>query len=804
MKKRLFSFPKALPARIQNSVWVLLGYMLVNIALLVLIFRQAALAPSWQLWVTGALAGAAFGFALLGLVAIFNNHPERGVWITFIPWGFVLVITSSVVTGLGLSFLLAALTMFILVANLTLPEQQRSWFINIGALLGLLSLLADVFIPTERISIPGLQLIIYGSLAFFSLILLGTIVTRFWDYPLRTKLMVTFLTVTLLPLGGTFALNNWVTQRNLVAAAETSLQGAAVETAAALDTFLESGLSDVRIAARFFDLIEYMELPASERAGSEAEEHMYSNIRSLVGRNETYISSIGLMDLNGQNLADTDPSQIGEIEADKPFFTETLAALAPTVSDVELDEGDLSLYFSAPILSQKNEVIGVLRIRYDAAILQAILAESAANSGVPDGVADLIDENQIFLGLTDDPEDILHTVVTLPEELFTQLQADGRLPETDSAEELSMNQPDLEALLNNAAQDPHFVLESESEQASVAFLRNKPWKVLFAQPQATYLTPLVAQNKTATISGVLIAMLAVFASFGVVRFISQPVLELTRVAQDVADGNLNQQVTLNTKDEFGTLSRVFNSMTAQIRDSIDMLEQRVAERTKALATSNEVSRRLSTILDEKQLVREVVEQVREAFDYYHSHIYLYDSTGSELIMAGGTGEVGRVLLAQGHKIPRGKGLVGRAAELNLPVLVSDTSQDPNWLPNTLLPDTKSEVAVPISIGNQVLGVLDVQHNIVGGLKLEDADLLQSIANQVAIAIQNARSYARAQKQAQYETLVGTINQNIQKTTSVETAMQVAIREVGRALGGTRVQVTLREGIDANLTGSKDR
>ncbi len=212
------------------------------------------------------------------------------------------------------------------------------------------------------------------------------------------------------------------------------------------------------------------------------------------------------------------------------------------------------------------------------------------------------------------------------------------------------------------------------------------------------------------------------------------------------------------------------------------LEERVAARTKALATSTEVSRRLSTILDRKELVAEVVNQVKNAFGYYHAQIYFFDEAKENLVMAGGTGEAGEMMLAQSHQIAKGRGLVGSAAESNQIVLVSDTLQNPEWLPNALLPDTRSEIAIPISIGDQVLGVLDIQHNVTDGLQREDVDSLQSIANQVAIALQNIQSTEVVAKRATELQTVANISTAAATIINIEDMLQEVVHLTQRGFG----------------------
>jgi HAMP domain-containing protein len=277
----------------------------------------------------------------------------------------------------------------------------------------------------------------------------------------------------------------------------------------------------------------------------------------------------------------------------------------------------------------------------------------------------------------------------------------------------------------------------------------------------------------------------------------RPIAAMTEVATAVSQGDFSQTVPFESDDELGILARAFNLMVKQINDFFAELEDRISVRTQALQTSTEVSRRLSTLLDQEQLVAEMVHQVQRAFDYYHVHIYLLDEETQDLAMAGGTGEAGRALLSKGHRLAWGKGLVGRCAANNEVVLISNVAEAENWLPNPYLPDTKTELAVPIAIGEQVLGVLDVQDVEVGKLDEEDVHLLQSVSNQVAVALRNARLYETVQKRADHEAVVNQINQQLLSAPTMERVLEIAAQGLGKYLGVRRATIQLSRVANSN-------
>jgi GAF domain-containing protein/HAMP domain-containing protein len=231
------------------------------------------------------------------------------------------------------------------------------------------------------------------------------------------------------------------------------------------------------------------------------------------------------------------------------------------------------------------------------------------------------------------------------------------------------------------------------------------------------------------------------------RRLVDPLQELIAAARAISERQWDTPLPVTRNDEIGLLSRTLQRMTQQLRDTIVGLEDRVLERTRQLETTLEISQKFVTILDLSDLLRQVVTLTKETFDYYHVHIYILDNLGENPIIAEGYGEAGLELKRQRHSISvtTPQSLVARAAREGEVVLVENVRENPNWLPNPLLPETHSEMAVPIKAETKVVGVLDVQSERVGGLTIEDKATLQVLANQIAVAVRNANLFTETQE-----------------------------------------------------------
>lgn len=289
-----------------------------------------------------------------------------------------------------------------------------------------------------------------------------------------------------------------------------------------------------------------------------------------------------------------------------------------------------------------------------------------------------------------------------------------------------------------------------------------------------------------------ILILAFLAAFFIANRLVKPLGALTAVAGEIARGNLDVEAQVGGQDEIGLLASTFNSMAAQLRASIGALEQRVAARTQDLATVAEVGTATATILETDRLLQSVVDLTKERFKLYHSHIYLLDEAGQNLVLTAGAGEPGRVMVAEKRTIPldREQSLVARAARESKGVIVNDVTQAPDFLPNPLLPDTRSELAVPMVVGGKVIGVFDIQSDQVDRFTESDVNVQTTLAAQIATSIQNVRSFEQTKAQADFEALASDIGEKIQRTSSVQEALQIAIRELGVVLSAARVSASI--------------
>ena len=211
-----------------------------------------------------------------------------------------------------------------------------------------------------------------------------------------------------------------------------------------------------------------------------------------------------------------------------------------------------------------------------------------------------------------------------------------------------------------------------------------------------------------------------------------------------------------TPGRFGSSTvALFQTMADQVTILFENSEllQRVVDQsevmrifTNQLRTAADIARRLGTILDPELLLQEVVELIQSRFGLYHAHIYLLDEEKRLLKLATGSGEVGRVLRERGHSISLDaeKSLVARAARTRGTVLVADTTLESDFMPNPLLPQTRSELSIPLVVSNTVLGVLDLQDDQAGRFTEAERDTFGTLAGQIATAIQNAHLFEERQ------------------------------------------------------------
>ena len=247
--------------------------------------------------------------------------------------------------------------------------------------------------------------------------------------------------------------------------------------------------------------------------------------------------------------------------------------------------------------------------------------------------------------------------------------------------------------------------------------------------------------------GVIVFLLSVagLASYGIGNSITAPLGKLTKVAEKIAAGNLDLRADDKTNDEIGILGSTLNSMTSAARELITNLEGRVAERTKAVekrATQiqavAEVGQSVAAQRDLEELLSRATHLISNRFGFYHVGIFLVDSRSEYATLRASNSSGGAQMLERGHRLRVGtEGIVGTAAGTGEARIALDVGKDAVFFNNPELPQTRSEMALPLIAGGETLGILDIQSIEANAFSEDDIPTLQVLADQLATAVQNA-------------------------------------------------------------------
>lgn len=329
-------------------------------------------------------------------------------------------------------------------------------------------------------------------------------------------------------------------------------------------------------------------------------------------------------------------------------------------------------------------------------------------------------------------------------------------------------------------------ITGENVVTSYVPLGTPNWAVVTELPWQEAYQSVIRQGVWSIATTLSIALLAGLIGVFAARRLSIPLTNLTDTAAKISEGNIELMATAVGPNETVRLANAFNSMTAQLRGFIGSLEQRVAERTSELETATQqiqhraeqfeaiaqVSRVISSIQDQAELLPRITRMISQHFGFYHVGIFLLDENNQYAVLRATNSEGGRRMLARKHRLEVGQtGIVGYVTATGNPRIALDTGSDIVFFNNPDLPETRSEIALPLMASGKVIGALDVQSKEQNAFTQDDVNILSALADQVSIAIQNAQLYEKsretlAQAETAYRQLTGETWANIRHFTPV--------------------------------------
>jgi PAS domain S-box-containing protein len=372
-----------------------------------------------------------------------------------------------------------------------------------------------------------------------------------------------------------------VTQHALVEREARLLTSAAQLTANAIDDFIGKSLDNVRSDAQDAALARFLALSPAARARSSDTPELEQLLERGALRDSIFVVSYGLLDRAGRNVADSSQPNIGGDESASSYFRAPMHDGLPHVTELEpIAPGSkrLVVSFSTAVRDADFEVVGVLRLRYYAQILQRFVARDTALLG-PGAFLTLVDQQGRYLAHGLQPRVVGQSVALDSPELSRGLRELGNAPMFTT----------------------HLALEAygggREQKVAGSMIQRKPWRVAVVRPSAAFMAPVEEQLVSAGLVALGVAVFAVLAAVFFGTRVAAPILRLTESAERVARGDLETQAKISGPREVQALARAFNLMTGQVRETLDGLLVEIGDRTRAESAARESEERVRAFVE---------------------------------------------------------------------------------------------------------------------------------------------------------------------------------------------------------------
>ncbi|GAB4479587.1 MAG: hypothetical protein OHK0031_00020 [Anaerolineales bacterium] len=723
---------------------------------------------SWQM-IGLAINGLALAIGLsLAYLLNRNRRSASAIWLTALMLGITFTVINFFVSGLGTTIAILGLLIYINLALQTLPTRPAIGLMLLGAAFMAAAWLVDQRgFSADRISVPlwiEQTIVVLGGIVVLTLSV--NLLERFEFRSLRGQLTLAFLLIALIPLWTTSIPQLLSIRQSLNSNSNDLLLKNAQDTASEMDDLLDGLKQQVKVSAEIPLFKTY--LSGAEDRAAETLETIYT----LSGQDDSIVSG-ALLNPSGVDLLDTQPYRVSQSAADSGWFRQSMLAREPYVSELIYDENLLRpiLIVTAPIFNDNQKILGLMRFIYDGQIIQQELERQNDWLGENQHII-LIDQNNIILAHNNLPELQMKTLTGLREEQVTALQSSGQLAPGEP-ESLDAGLQILAQSLKTQAEQRFIKTsllpgETADQYATVVPLATKNWRIVFSRAVNEFAPQLVDLNNTFLLISSLMVLVVAAAASLTARLITSPLKTLTQSAQEIGQSGLETSIQIARKDEIGLLSEVMEKTARQLRETLQGLENRITERTNALEAANAQSARRATQLralaqvansvtnlqDLESLLPQVTQTISRAFGFYHVGIFLLDASGSLAILRAANSPGGQKMLQRGHQLKVGQvGLVGYVTASGESRIALDVGADAVFFNNPDLPETRSEAALPLKVGSQIIGALDVQSRAANAFSAEDLEVLGLLADQIAIAIHNANLYEETNQALQEAQLI---------------------------------------------------